>query len=139
MAAPLELGFAYSFALISMWSLFSPKDLAANSSKLCTSNSFLMRPRLSMYTIVPVMPPSPKLAVIFCVSIFSLKKTVVASDAPPVPVWMLKPSLKSPECSMTLVVKRANMSSLGLVVIRVSPAPILAGSPTSSTTTTQST
>ena len=47
------------------------------------------------------MPPQPKLPLIFCRSIRRLTLSATASEVPPAPVWNEKPSLSSPDASIT--------------------------------------
>ena len=69
-------------------------DSAATLSNDWTSMSFPIRPSSCSFTIWAVMPPRAKLALIPRAIISSRMYFTAASEAPPVPVWMLKPSLK---------------------------------------------
>ena len=85
------------------------------------------------------MPPSPKLPRIFSFSMTSFRNFAAASDAPPAPVWKLKPSFRSPDALITSTAVIAIESPTGSRVILVVPETMPFGSPIESTTATAST
>ena len=93
-AEPMWSALAYSMAETSWWVWSLAMDSAATLSKDCTSTSLPMRPSSWSFTIWAVMPPRAKDAWMPCSSMLSRMYLTAARDAPPVPVWMLKPSLK---------------------------------------------
>ena len=93
-AEPTWSALAYSTAETSWWNWSWAMDSAATLSKDCTSMSRPMRPSSWSFTMCAVMPPRAKDAWIPCSIMLSRMYLTAAREAPPVPVWMLKPSLK---------------------------------------------
>ena len=93
-AEPTWSALAYSTAETSWWSWSLAMDSAATLSKDWTSMSRPIRPSSCSFTIWAVMPPRAKEAWMPFSIMLSRMYLTAAREAPPVPVWMLNPSLK---------------------------------------------
>ena len=83
-----------------------------------------------------MIPPQPKLPLIFPAAIFRWIRSATASEVPPAPVWKENPSLSSPEASMTSAAYLRDQQAAGSRASRVVVETILAGSPSESICTT---